>query len=315
MSTLNGSLSEASASTPNTPTKLLTRDFLLHFAKTPNNPTLASRLSNLVLTPPPVYYTPQKVTQPTTQITPRLAKTSPRPKAQGQWLPRPKPTGQESLELHDSTPTKLSKSRLPLSHVRAVKSQKSITPSDIPGPAEVSSSPREKENLCNRPKPVLISKTPQPMKGKGSTQNAMAWTPKSKSRKAGESVPVTPISTPMRSASKTVKATETDPRRLQQRQKQINYGYSTEGYSNYVAQYPKEKRSKGMPKTPDKLQRCSKRCWDAQIRRWRRQLHLWDPNPSAPLPDDVSSSDEAGEEDFDAEEEEANMRAVRALRF
>lgn len=29
--------------------------------------------------------------------------------------------------------------------------------------------------------------------------------------------------------------------------------------------------------TPDASQRCSKRAWDGQVRKWRRQLHLWDP--------------------------------------
>merc|ERR1712232_675524 len=31
------------------------------------------------------------------------------------------------------------------------------------------------------------------------------------------------------------------------------------------------------PRTPDKREHISKRAWDARIRRWRRQLHLWDP--------------------------------------
>lgn len=32
-----------------------------------------------------------------------------------------------------------------------------------------------------------------------------------------------------------------------------------------------------MPNTPDKYQRCSKRSWDGQVRKWRRELHEWDP--------------------------------------
>ena len=36
---------------------------------------------------------------------------------------------------------------------------------------------------------------------------------------------------------------------------------------------------KGIPKTPNKFQVCSKRSWDGQVRKWRRQLHLFDPTP------------------------------------
>jgi len=40
---------------------------------------------------------------------------------------------------------------------------------------------------------------------------------------------------------------------------------------------PKAKRKRRDPHTPDKLQVCSKRSWDAQVQRWRRLLHQWDP--------------------------------------
>lgn len=32
-----------------------------------------------------------------------------------------------------------------------------------------------------------------------------------------------------------------------------------------------------MPATPRKNQKCSKRSWDGQVRKWRRELHKWDP--------------------------------------
>jgi len=32
------------------------------------------------------------------------------------------------------------------------------------------------------------------------------------------------------------------------------------------------------PEPPKKTQGCSKRSWDGQLKKWRRDLHLWDPN-------------------------------------
>lgn len=68
-----------------------------------------------------------------------------------------------------------------------------------------------------------------------------------------------------------------EERKLEQRSKQVVYGYNTEGYKNYISQVPKSQRKKGMPQTPDKYQSCSKRSWDGQVRAWRRQLHQYDP--------------------------------------
>jgi len=70
---------------------------------------------------------------------------------------------------------------------------------------------------------------------------------------------------------------ENDPRRLEQRQKQIEYGYKTIGYQNYISKVPKNGRGPKDPVTPRKNQKCSKRSWDGQIRKWRRELHQWDP--------------------------------------
>ncbi|KAI9092168.1 histone RNA hairpin-binding protein RNA-binding domain-containing protein [Phlyctochytrium arcticum] len=69
----------------------------------------------------------------------------------------------------------------------------------------------------------------------------------------------------------------TDERRLEQRQKQIDYGKNTVGYKRYIAMVPKHKRKRGDPETPKKHAKCSKRCWDGLIRHWRRKLHEWDP--------------------------------------
>ncbi|KAK5578013.1 hypothetical protein RB653_002963 [Dictyostelium firmibasis] len=66
---------------------------------------------------------------------------------------------------------------------------------------------------------------------------------------------------------------ETDPKRLAARQRQIDIGKMTAGYKNYIVLVPKSKRKPTDPKTPNKNQVCSKRSWDGQIKKWRRQLH------------------------------------------
>lgn len=76
---------------------------------------------------------------------------------------------------------------------------------------------------------------------------------------------------------------ETDKRRLQVRQKQVDFGKNTLGYQCYLEQIPKHMRHctpgplKVNPATPDIRQICSKRSFDGQIRKWRRDLHYWDP--------------------------------------
>jgi len=76
---------------------------------------------------------------------------------------------------------------------------------------------------------------------------------------------------------KKVKPRETDVKRLASRQKQIDIGMNTPGYKEFLSQKSKGLISKTEPKIPDKFQICSKRSWDGQIRKWRRQLHEYDP--------------------------------------
>jgi histone RNA hairpin-binding protein len=64
---------------------------------------------------------------------------------------------------------------------------------------------------------------------------------------------------------------------MKQRQKQIDIGKRTIGYSNYVKEVPRERRGREHPNTPRITKLCSKRSWDGQVKKWRRQLHLWDP--------------------------------------
>jgi len=103
-----------------------------------------------------------------------------------------------------------------------------------------------------------------------------------------ETVPAVVIAEPKQETSierkskdkkpKKEKARETDERRLVARQKQLDIGKNTIGYKKYAEQTCISKRTKGDPKTPEKHQVCSKRSWDGQVRKWRRQLHLFDPN-------------------------------------
>ena len=44
---------------------------------------------------------------------------------------------------------------------------------------------------------------------------------------------------------------ETDPHRLRQRQKQVDYGKNTLGYDRYTQMVPKERRRRTDPRTPD----------------------------------------------------------------
>lgn len=70
---------------------------------------------------------------------------------------------------------------------------------------------------------------------------------------------------------------ETQKKRLLSREKQIQYGKATLGYSEYLRLVPLKNRSPTQPRTPNKNLECSKRCWDGLVARWRRQLHAFDP--------------------------------------
>lgn len=81
-----------------------------------------------------------------------------------------------------------------------------------------------------------------------------------------------PEMTPMRAKTPAtkIKTVETDKRRLGQRSKQIVYGKSTLGYLLYKNKdFQQPEPNQELPKTPRESQKCSKRCWDAQIREWR----------------------------------------------
>jgi len=100
------------------------------------------------------------------------------------------------------------------------------------------------------------SATSTPFKSPGGTRYSPSKSPRSPAR------PISPL----------------DEQRLAQRQKQIDYGYRTVGYLRYRLLIAKDQRKPEHPRTPKKTQGCSKRSWDGQLKKWRRDLHLWDPD-------------------------------------
>jgi len=66
---------------------------------------------------------------------------------------------------------------------------------------------------------------------------------------------------------------ETDPVVLERRQKQISYGKNTVDYDRYLQMVKKEERIKGMPQTPDKRKKYSRRQWDGMIKNWKLRIH------------------------------------------
>ncbi|PWU96417.1 hypothetical protein C3747_258g4 [Trypanosoma cruzi] len=68
-------------------------------------------------------------------------------------------------------------------------------------------------------------------------------------------------------------------RRTAQREKQISYGFVTEGYRNMVKLVESDPLLKSggiLPLSPPDLNKGSKRTWDVSLRKWRRALHMFD---------------------------------------
>eukprot|EP01009_Symbiontida_sp_KSa7_P000835 NODE_1189_length_651_cov_562.493355_g932_i0.p1 GENE.NODE_1189_length_651_cov_562.493355_g932_i0~~NODE_1189_length_651_cov_562.493355_g932_i0.p1 ORF type:complete len:174 (-),score=30.59 NODE_1189_length_651_cov_562.493355_g932_i0:102-623(-) len=53
-------------------------------------------------------------------------------------------------------------------------------------------------------------------------------------------------------------------------------GRTTEGHALWKQHEGKHDCPDGDPREPNKYQKCSKRSWDAQIRKWRNHLHWFD---------------------------------------
>ncbi|CCW63406.1 unnamed protein product [Phytomonas sp. EM1] len=70
-----------------------------------------------------------------------------------------------------------------------------------------------------------------------------------------------------------------EPRRFNQREKQLSYGLETVGYKNMIrllAHDPLLKSGGVLPLLPPGVEQGSKRSWDLQTRKWRRDLHMFD---------------------------------------
>jgi histone RNA hairpin-binding protein len=97
---------------------------------------------------------------------------------------------------------------------------------------------------------------------------------------------------------------ETDPHRLRQRQKQVDYGKNTLGYDRYMQLVPKERRRRTDPRTPDIHARISTKRFNGLVRAWRRRLHEFDPqdgtaagvssSSSSSSPSSISAAPRAG---------------------
>jgi hypothetical protein len=102
---------------------------------------------------------------------------------------------------------------------------------------------------------------------------------------------------------------ETDQRRVDQRERQLRFGKETDGYLEFVKKVPLVDRLPEHPKTPEKTQKCSKRSWDGQIRRWRRQLHLFDPSEDGKK----AAEDSLGESEPEEDEAEGSLASDSSL--
>jgi len=126
--------------------------------------------------------------------------------------------------------------------------------------------------------------------------------PASKSKKSSSKssrVAITESSSSIESSSikskkiKKEKPRELDEKRIAARQKQIDIGMNTDGYRRFTSSVPVESRTKAHPRVPDVHQVCSKRSWDGQVRKWRRQLHDYD------LPEAAGQVRSAADQDLD----------------
>jgi len=123
----------------------------------------------------------------------------------------------------------------------------------------------------------FIEDPPQPISPKTPTVKLLL-SPKSHEATTTTKSPFKNSKTPNSKSPRNRPVSPLDDQRLVQRQKQIDYGYRTVGYVRYRLLVSKEGRKPDHPRTPKKAQGCSKRSWDGQLKKWRRDLHLWDPD-------------------------------------
>ena len=87
---------------------------------------------------------------------------------------------------------------------------------------------------------------------------------------------------------------ERDPVVLARRQKQIDYGKNTVSYDNYTDKVPKAKRQPGMPRTPPKHRKFSRRQWDGLIKHWKIRIDEWNVSENGISPEEEVSLKHAG---------------------
>eukprot|EP01000_Liburna_glaciale_P003204 NODE_2465_length_529_cov_92.089583_g1917_i0.p1 GENE.NODE_2465_length_529_cov_92.089583_g1917_i0~~NODE_2465_length_529_cov_92.089583_g1917_i0.p1 ORF type:complete len:175 (+),score=53.89 NODE_2465_length_529_cov_92.089583_g1917_i0:25-525(+) len=103
---------------------------------------------------------------------------------------------------------------------------------------------------------------------------------------------------------------EVDEHKINQRMKQIKFGYATQGHINYLREVPLEAReelNEDHPVTPRATMKCSKRTWDSKLKQWRRALHKWD-TPSEDGISEEDSSDKAGSETCSVDQTPCTLR-------
>jgi hypothetical protein len=71
----------------------------------------------------------------------------------------------------------------------------------------------------------------------------------------------------------------TDEQRIAARLKQITYGKNTDAYKHYSLTVAKKQRKRNQPKTPDPKKPLSKRRFDGMVKKWRKQVALFQ-NPA-----------------------------------
>jgi len=63
---------------------------------------------------------------------------------------------------------------------------------------------------------------------------------------------------------------------IDMRLRQLSIGKQTWGYQNYIRNVSKHMRCHWHPKTPDAMERISRRRFNGKVNVWRRKLHFWD---------------------------------------
>ncbi len=62
------------------------------------------------------------------------------------------------------------------------------------------------------------------------------------------------------------------------RQRQIDFAKNTLAYGRYIQSVSIDSRIKDVhPQTPNKFQKCSTRSWEGQMKKWKSELHQWNP--------------------------------------